>query len=128
MEDMKKLLGKKDKNVDPMKKEAKLSALKGLKSEMSSMMQDGLKGKMNKVTVAAPDKEHLKEGLDKAKEIVEEVPGDEHEAEDQEQEDTPEIAAAEQAMEAVAPKMNAEEIDAMIKMLSEMKQNLPSKE
>lgn len=80
MKDLKATLGKKDKEADPMEKEAKLSALKGLRDEMTQMMGDGLKDKLNKVTVAAPNKEDLAAGLDKAKEIVAHSPEDEDES------------------------------------------------
>lgn len=70
MKDIKKMASK-DANTTEMKKDAKLSVLKKLKGEMSEMMGEGIKGGMvKKVTVAAPDEKSLKEGLDKAKELL----------------------------------------------------------
>ena len=70
MKELKEMMAKKDKENDPMKKEAKLKALKALKKMASDMESDDIKG-IRKVTVAAPDKEGLEKGLEKAKEIVE---------------------------------------------------------
>src|SRR5271168_2067344 len=58
---------------DAMKSSAKLKVLKHLKDMASGMMGDDVKGGMEglkKVTVAAPDTQGLKHGLDKAKEVV----------------------------------------------------------
>ena len=54
-------------------KDAKMSMLKELRSVMGEEMGNDIKG-LKKVTVASPDQEGLEEGLDKAKEIVEEMP------------------------------------------------------
>lgn len=55
--------------MDP-KMKAKMNALKSLKDVMSQLIGSDIKGGMSKVTVAAGDKEGLKEGLEKAKELV----------------------------------------------------------
>lgn len=85
-------MGKKDDNLDP-KTEAKLEVLKELKEmAMEAMGEDMSRYKdmdmedemmdcempegMEKVTVAAPDKEGLMEGLDKAEDLLEEMPED----------------------------------------------------
>lgn len=89
---MKKMLGKAPKVQDEDKKMAKMKALKELRDNMSEMAQDGL-GKalsMKKVTVAAPDTENLKEGLDKAKDLVNEMPNGEEKPEDENEDDKPE--------------------------------------
>ena len=70
MKDLKDMLGKPDKEQDSMKKESKLKALKALRKMASDMESEDIKG-IRKVTVAAPDKEGLEKGLEKAKEIVE---------------------------------------------------------
>lgn len=57
--------------LDPMEASAKSSVLKNLMSDMGDLDSAKL-GKVQKVTVAAPDKKGLEEGLEKAKEIVEE--------------------------------------------------------
>lgn len=71
------MMGKKEDDSD-MKGVAKLKVLKHLKDMASQMMGDDLKGGMDgmkKVTVAAPDEAGLKEGLDKAKEVVGQMHG-----------------------------------------------------
>lgn len=70
MKDLKELLGAK-KSIDPIDKKAKMQAIKDMKSMAAKMMHDEAKGTLQKVTVAAPDKESLEEGLEKAKEVVE---------------------------------------------------------
>lgn len=71
MIDMKKLMEmKKNKDkLDPMYKDAKMGSLQQLKDVASQMMGDDVKG-MKKVSVMAPDEAHLKEGLDKAKQML----------------------------------------------------------
>lgn len=80
MDKLKALMDKKkgEKALDPMDKEAKMNMLKALHKEMTGMMSDELKNpaSVKKVEVAAPDKEGLKAGLDKAKEVVEGNAGD----------------------------------------------------
>lgn len=114
MEDMKKMLDKKKKEGDPLKKQAKLSALKNLRSAMSGMMQGDLGDKMNKVTVAAPDKESLEAGLDKAKDVLDDMPSEDS---DMEMEESP-------SMESEEPAMSEQEIDQMMQKLMEMKKKL----
>jgi hypothetical protein len=73
MSDMKmfgKLMEKKGKgSLDPEYKSAKMDVLKALHKEMGDMMGSDLHG-LKKVTVAAPDKEGLAEGLDKAEDML----------------------------------------------------------
>lgn len=57
--------------MDPMEQKSKMSMLKALKDEMGGMMKDDMSPEnMKKVTVAAPDSDSLKSGLDKAKDLV----------------------------------------------------------
>jgi hypothetical protein len=72
MKEMKKMLGK-DKEESKEAK-AKYEMLKALRKEAMDMMGEDISedmGSMQKVTVAAPDEESLKEGLEKAEDIVE---------------------------------------------------------
>lgn len=108
MKELKELLGPK-KKIDPTEKEAKLAAIKGMRKMAGDMMADDMKS-MKKVTVAAPDAEGLKEGLEKAEDVVEQMPGME------ESEDMEEMADEEMEM----PE-SLEEIDAMMKKLAEKK-------
>ena len=113
MEEFKKLLGAK-KTIDPMEKEAKLKAISSMKKMAGDMMTDEIKG-MKKVTVAAPDDNSLKLGLDKAKEVLEGAPEE----------------ALEEAVEAPESEYNVdemveccetpEEIDALMAKLAEKK-------
>lgn len=124
--DMKKMLDKKSsKDVSPEKKEAKLSALKGLRQMASEMMGEDLKnGNLKKVTVAAKDTESLKEGLDKAKEIVPEMekalPASLEESEEEE------IAEESEPM-SIEECETPEQIDEMIAKLQEKKRELAIK-
>lgn len=106
MKDFKKMMGKDDEK-DGMQKEAKLSVLKHLRQMASDMMGDDVKnGMMKKVTVAAPDKAGLKQGLEKAEEMMGEEPEPEAEME------------GEDDMENCTP----EEIDAKIAELQALKE------
>jgi len=118
MKEMKEFL-KKKKDIDPLKKESKLGVLKELKNTMSSMMGDDIKGKMMKATVAAETPEDLKKGLEKAKDIVSEVP-------DMEDEDTDEMDMMSDDTDSddLDDLSTPEEIDEMIAKLQEKKQQL----
>lgn len=61
---------KKPSKIDPMEKEAKMGVLQEIKKLASDDMAEEIKG-LKKVTVAAPDAEGLKVGLNKAEEMVE---------------------------------------------------------
>lgn len=127
--EMKEILGKKPKAKadDEMKKESKLKAIKEMRSAASEMMggdiKDGLDS-MKKVTVAAPDKEGLEKGLEKAKEMLpkmEDMYSEEEETEEGESEQKP---FEEEAKEVLAMIDTPDEIEKMIKMLEEKKQSL----
>jgi hypothetical protein len=97
---LKKMLENKE-EMSPEDKAAKLAVLKMLKKVAGEMMADEMQGKlmpesMKQVTVAAPDEEGLKEGLEKAEEVIEKMPEDmmaEQESEDEESEDKEEMMA-----------------------------------
>lgn len=110
MKDLKELLGAK-KKIDPIEKEAKLNAVKGMRKMAGDMMADDMKS-MKKVTVAAPDQEGLEAGLEKAKDVVEEMP----EMEDESPED--------EMMEVVESCETPEDIDKLIAKLNEKKLEL----
>lgn len=110
MKDLKELLGAK-KKIDPIEKEAKLNAVKGMRKMAGDMMADDMKS-MKKVTVAAPDQEGLEMGLEKAKDVVEEMP----EMEDESPED--------EMMEVVEACETPEDIDKLIAKLNEKKLEL----
>jgi hypothetical protein len=79
MDKIAKIIEKKKKDgqeMDPLYKKSKMSVLESLRDQMSEMIKGDLEG-MKKVEVAAPDSEGLEAGLEKAKEIVEEMPEDE---------------------------------------------------
>lgn len=97
---------------------AKMMALKNLRKTASDMMKDGMTDKVKKVTVAAPDKQSLKAGLEKAEELVEKDPQElsmmDDMAEDIMEDDDTEVAEEE------TPETE-EELDAMIAKLMEKK-------
>lgn len=107
-------------------KKAKLTALKEAHGMAKKMMEDDLRG-LKKVTVAADSPEGLKEGLEKAEDIVEGAM-DEKSCEycegegcdecDMESEDDSEDSEDEQ------PEMSADELEAKIAELMKMKEKL----
>jgi hypothetical protein len=106
---LKKLMTKKKTGkVDPEYKSAKLGVLKDLHKTMGDMMGDDVKG-VKKVTVAAPDKESLKAGLEKAEDLVD-----------------AEVPEMEEAEEESAPS-SLEEIEAKIAELEKLKTKLAMK-
>ncbi len=80
MDKFDKLLEKKGKKISPLEQKAKMDVLSDLKGQASDMMGEKLGG-IKKVSVAAPDKEGLKEGLEKAEELLEEMPNGEEKPE-----------------------------------------------
>lgn len=144
--DMKDLLGKKSKEVDPLKKEAKLKALKELRAMASGMGGDDVKSGLEKVTVAATDKAGLKKGLDKAKEVVDtgdfdtkskddgiredagsKMIEDAEEASGIDLDDDQELGESSEHQDAMLDACNdPDEIDAMMKKLEEKKKALLS--
>jgi hypothetical protein len=108
MKDLKELLGAK-KKIDPIEKEAKLAAVSGMRKMAGDMMADDMKS-MKKVTVAAPDTESLKLGLEKAEDVIEDMP-DTEETQDE-------------MAEAVNSCETPEDIDKLIAKLNEKKLEL----
>lgn len=61
----------KAKSLSPMEKKAKLQVLDDLRGDMKSMMKEKLgSGALKKVTVASDSDEGLKEGLEKAEDVL----------------------------------------------------------
>jgi hypothetical protein len=108
----------KKKGMSDSEKKAKLAALKEAHGMASGMMKEGLDG-AKKVSVMADSKEGLKKGLDVAEQVIGEDLG-EDEA-DHDREDTE--SALEDAQDGAAP-MSEDEIDAKIKELLELKEQL----
>lgn len=112
--------------MDPDYKNAKMSMLQALKSEMSKSMGDGLRGdSMKKVEVAAPDAASLGKGLDLAKQAVGHSGVEDAFGKDAESSEDPKEEASE------SPEMEASEgdeggdLEAMLKTMSpEDKQKL----
>lgn len=96
---MKMIEKKKARKVGPTEQKAKMGVLKELKDDMASEMGGSLKDMMaKKVSVMAGNKEDLKKGLDKAKELVGEMPnGEEGQLEDMEAEESGEAGMKEAA-------------------------------
>ena len=112
---MKEMMKKKKKEgeMDPQYKSAKMGVLKDIRNMASDEMGEDVKG-LKKVTVAAPDAEGLKAGLDKAEDMVS--------AEAKDKSDESEIMD-----EVMDEEMKPEEIDAMIAMLEAKKAKLEAK-
>lgn len=70
-----KILAKKGKKISPAEQKAKGDVLSDLHGQASDAMGDKLM-KMKKVSVMSPDKSGLEDGLDKAKELLNNVPDD----------------------------------------------------
>jgi hypothetical protein len=119
MKDLKELLGAK-KKIDPIEKDAKLSAIKNMRKMAGDMMADDMQN-MKKVTVAAPDEESLKKGLEKAKEVVGSLP--EHEMSETPEDEMTE-APQEEMDEVVEACETPEDIDKLIAKLNEKKLEL----
>lgn len=111
MKELKELLGAK-KKLDPIEKDAKLSAIKNMRKMAGDMMADDMKS-MKKVTVAAPDQESLEAGLEKAKDVVEDMP-----------EDMMEESPEDEMSEVVEACETPEDIDKLIAKLNEKKLEL----
>lgn len=113
-EKMMKLMKKKgEKKLSDNEKEAKLSVAKEMRDMASGMMGEKLKG-LKKVTVASDSKEGIEEGLEKAKDMVEEMPGEEK----------PEMEASESEE---SEEMSPEDIDQKIQELLKLKEELKNK-
>ncbi len=121
---LKKLMERKKAGKMPAEyKSAKMGVLKDLHGEMSKLIGDDLKG-MKKVTVASPDTEGLKMGLEKAEELVEGKLGDDEESEDMaEMGESEEAEESEESEEEMSPK----EIEEKIAELQALKAKLAAK-
>ena len=115
--------------MHPAMKKAKMGVLKHL-SDMASEAMGGKLHGLKKVTVASDSEEGLKEGMDKAKEIVEKgkIPGDSHEIADmsdsEEHEASESPAEEELEQETGEEDLSPEEIE---KKIAELKALLASK-
>lgn len=117
--DLKELMKKKKgKELDPSYKDAKMGVLKEIMDLASGEMKGDLTG-TQKVTVAAPDKESLEKGLEKAKDLVGGMPSPEHEASE-----SPEKEASEEEgekEEEEKAELSPEEMAILKKLLAKMK-------
>lgn len=94
-------------------KKAKTSVVEAMRDMAAQAMGDKLHG-LKKVTVASPDKAGLEHGLEKAHELVSQMP--QHDEEESEDEESPEHEASESPEEEQAEheEMSPEEIEAKI--------------
>jgi len=124
----------KKKKLSPVAQKAKLTALKEAHKMASDMMKEDLSG-LKKVTVASDSAKGLKEGLEKAEELVggaekkdcSKCPGcpeceGEQESEDSEQESS-EYEQSEDNQEASEP-MDIDELEQKIQELMKLKEKL----
>lgn len=111
---------KKKEDMDELHKSAKMDAISGLRQTAMDAMKGKLEG-LKKVTVASDSKEGIKEGLEKAKEIVEKGPnGEAPEAEEESLEE--ESEDGEESKEQLLS-----ELEQKMKELEELKQKLMMK-
>lgn len=117
--------------MEDLKKKAKLGVLGEIRGLASKLMQDGLSGKMQKVMVAAQDKEGLKEGLEKAKDVLDQMPKKDENPEEmmegsdyEESQESPEEESSEQESD---QEMSVEDIEQQIKELEKKKLALMKK-
>jgi hypothetical protein len=135
MDKIKSLLARKlkeGKKVKPEEMGAKKSVLQELRADMAEKMGSKLGG-LKKVSVAAPDSEGLKKGLEKAEDLVEGMEGLQDQSEEysdgaeeemlEEAEESDAMAMPEEMSEE-SDRMSEDEIDAKIQELLLKKQKL----
>jgi len=122
------MMFKKEKMSD-MEKKSKLSVLKDLHKQASDAMKGDLQG-MKKVTVAADSKSGLKEGLDKAEEMLG-MEGEDEESElgekrayDEADESKEDQSEGFEDQQDESEPMDEEELDAKIQELLKLKEKL----
>lgn len=106
------------KDMMPHEKKAKMSVLEELQKQAADAMGGKLDG-VKKVSVMAPSKEGMKEGLEKAEEILEGMPEGESEMPEMEEE---------HEMEDDMGCKTPEEVDQKIMKLLELKKQMTGKE
>jgi hypothetical protein len=111
MDKLFKLMEKKGKKISPIEQKAKSDVLSKLQGEASDSMGEKLSG-LQKVSVAAPDKDGLKAGLEKAEDLLEGAEGSEI------MEDSAEPDEMEQYKDC-SPDELQEKIDALMKLKEE---------
>jgi len=130
---MAKKMKDKESKLDDLEKHAKLSVVNALKQAM----MDEMGGKLKKVSVVAQDKKGLEEGLEKAKEILKELPDSEKEKPEDKEEESKEYEMEESSDEEMSEHETSnyenenkeelndpEEIDKKIKELLKKKEEL----
>ncbi len=131
MDFLNKLKDKKNSNMSPAYKAAKMSTLGSLRDEMSGMMKDDLsnaKG-MKKVEVAGSDPHALAQGLDTAKSMIAPEGSPEEESGESAGEEAGEDSAASLIQELVEHEasegdLTSDGIDEIIKMLEQKKMEM----
>lgn len=123
-------MSKDEEGPDKDKMMAKMKVIHELRQMAQDMMGEKLDEGMKKVTVASDDKEGLKEGLEKAEEIVEEGPeammGDEMMPRKDSYEPEDLMAMEESDDMEYEEEMSEEDIDAKIAELMKMKEMMRS--
>lgn len=95
--------------MDPTYKSAKMGVLGDIKKLAEDSMKGDIEG-LKKVTVASSDEEGLKEGLEKAKDMVGKMPGMEEQMAEHEAEmesESPEMEASEEQLSKLSPEEQA---------------------
>lgn len=141
MKSLKEILKAKGKPISGVAKDAKLGLMKELQKVMGDEMSSELPG-LKKVSVAAPSKEGLEKGLEKAKEMLGEMPegqekedeegeeGAEHEAsespeqEASEDEGSEDESSEEEGSEEMSPQEMKEKLAELEREMAELKAKL----
>lgn len=124
-----KMMEKIVKKGKPIKSDVEKEALEGLFGDLRDSARGAMKGGLDKVgkvkaVVSADNKEDLKKGLEKAKEVVEQTP--EMESAEDEVESSDEIESEDSSCEEVvelAQDKSPEEIEEMIQKLQDLKKS-----
>lgn len=130
MDMFKELLKKKQSKgeMDPKHKEAKMGVLKEIRDMAAGDMGDEIKG-MKKVTVAAPDRKGLEEGLDRAEDMVKSpILGQEMEGNEENPSTYNEHSQSVDKLDAIlGDDCTSEDIDKLMSDLKARKENLSKK-
>jgi len=128
--ELKEMMGKKKAEKDPAKKDAKMEALKAMRQTASDMMRGGMHDKIAKVSVLAKNPEDLAKGLDKAKDLVKNLPmegSDEEEAAETPEQEAAEGDHYEQAEQAIDECSDPAQLDDLMQKIADKKRELMMK-
>lgn len=124
MKDLKSFLEKKmgkPGKPDELKQKAKGNVLNDFKDAAKEHMAESMGGALKKVTVMAKDGKDLKKGLEKAEDIVEELPGMEEDSEEDMMEEEDSMMSMDESSKDDKIAMLEEQLSKMQEMLAQLK-------